>query len=91
MKLFILFCTVLITCVSNLHAQTSNQIKADIQNPAILAMREVRINPADTVMLKQNFPQNGSVWFKMDSRAKIYTREERDSIMQYIKSVQPTK
>lgn len=86
-KVLILSCILFLADVA--WAQTSDQSVQQRQNPALMMLREIRINPADSMMLKQNFPQNGTVWFVMDNHTKIYSKEERDSILGYIKSVQP--
>lgn len=87
--IFILFLMSSITATS---AQNNEHTIAKVKsvNMAALLLYRFPVNPKDTLMLQSNFddlPVHGVPWFIITADAKIYNKEERDSIIKNIHHV----
>jgi hypothetical protein len=71
--------------VSKVNAQTSPQRPGEQRiNPTQMMLMDVRINPKDTAMLNERAMLMNTVSVRLDTKAKIYSKHERDSIITLI-------
>ena len=64
----------------------SAQIKNEtIITPQFLMAQEIRINPKDTAMMHEKDLILSPVFLTLDNSYKIYSKEERDSIVAMVK------
>ena len=59
--------------------------KERVITPQFLMAQEIRINPKDTAMMHEKDLILSPVFLTLDNSYKIYTKEERDSIVDMVK------
>ena len=81
-----LLITVIIFCTLSASAQKVKQDSTPvIINTMDLVTQEIRINPKDTAMMHEKDLILSPIFLTLDPSAKIYTKEERDSIVAKVK------
>ena len=86
MKKNILIITIsfLVFCLSAKAQQQKDVLKPSALNAMQMMSQEIRINPTDTAMMHEKKLILSPIWLTPDPRAKIYTKEERDSIVKMV-------
>jgi hypothetical protein len=80
MKLILL--PILLFCSLSASAQKAKQDSTPVViNTMDLVTQEIRINPKDTAMMHEKDLILSPIFLTLDPSAKIYTKEERDSIV----------
>ncbi len=86
-KIFLLLLFMISILVTKAQNNKTTNIKIKSVNMAALLLYHFPVNPIDTLMLHSNFddlPVKGIPWFYLNADAKIYNKEERDSIINNI-------
>ena len=77
-----LLITVIIFCTLSASAQKAKKESTPvIVNTMDLVAQEIRINPKDTAMMHEKDLILSPIFLTLDPSAKIYSKEERDSIV----------
>ncbi len=72
---------ILLFCSLYASAQKAKDSTPFVINTMDLVAQEIRINPKDTAMMHEKDLILSPIFLTLDASAKIYTKEERDSII----------